>query len=84
VPETLTPKRCRECGKPVMVAEYSPHPLEREATGMSATRWDADLGREYFVGWICEGCAFARVGPGLPHSISGGGGGMEFHYGIGR
>lgn len=45
---------------------------------MSATRWDADTLEEYFVGWICEACAFKRVGEGKPGAISGPD--LAFHY----
>lgn len=75
---TLAKKTCLECGKPVLVAEYTPHPDAEYATGMPATRWDADRQQEYFVGWICSDCAFARVGEGLPGSVSGPD--LEFHY----
>lgn len=68
---TLKKADCRECHKPILVAPYFPHPDERYATGMPASRWDRDLMEDYFVGWICEACAFDRVGEGLPGAISG-------------
>lgn len=75
---TLKKTTCRECHKPILVADYTPHPDEQYATGMSATRWDDDAQEEYFVGWICETCAFERVGEGKPGAISGPS--LEFHY----
>jgi hypothetical protein len=75
---SLAERRCRECGSPILVALYMPHPDAEYTTGMPATRWDADAQEEYFVGWICEACAFARVGEGLPGSISGPC--LMFHY----
>ena len=78
-PEHLTRKKCRECGKSILVAEYSPHPLEHKATGMSANNWDDD--REYFVGWICNDCAFEKAmtvgGGGM---VGGCGASMSFSY----
>lgn len=78
MPETLSRKTCRECRKRILVAESIPHPLEDDATGMPATRWDTDRGEDYFCGWICRPCAFARVGKGLPGAISGPA--LMFHY----
>jgi hypothetical protein len=75
---TLKKELCRECKKPILVATYSPHPDQEYTTGCSATRWDGDLDRDRFVGWICHDCAFARVGEGLPGMISGPS--LEFHY----
>ena len=60
--EQLTKKICRECGKEILVVEYSPHPLEGEATGMAAEMWDSDHAEYYFVGWICLTCAWMRAG----------------------
>ena len=74
----LAKKECLECRKLILVAEYMPHEDQEYATGMSASRWDADRQQEYFVGWICEECAFARVGEGLPGAISGPE--LSFHY----
>lgn len=75
---TLKKEKCRECKCPVLVAPYEPHPHEEYTTGMPASRWDADRGEDYFVGWICEACAFSRVGEGLPGAISGMP--LHFHY----
>lgn len=79
--EQLHDEVCRECGCAIRVAKYSPHPLEKEATGMSASRWDGVRQDFYFVGWICNKCAFAsamREGGG---SVAGGGGDdFEFCY----
>lgn len=75
---TLARKRCRECDRWILVSEYHPHPDEEYATGCSAHRWDGDRRQDEFVGWICHDCAFARVGEGLPGSISGPN--LMFHY----
>lgn len=75
---TLKKAKCCECGCPILVAPYSPHPDAEYCTGMAANAWDADRQQDRFVGWICEGCAFSRVGPGLPGAISGPD--LEFHY----
>lgn len=77
--DELSPAKCRECHKPIMVARYSPHPLEREATGMAATMWDYEREQDRFVGWICTECAFELVGEGKPGGISGGPD-LTFHY----
>jgi hypothetical protein len=77
---TLTRKTCRECQKSILVAEYEPHPLEKDATGMPAYRWDSDRQQDYFVGWICEECALERVGESLPSMISGSGPTLHFYY----
>lgn len=74
----LTKARCRECCKSIMVARSTPDDDADMATGMPANRWGGDRQRDYFVGWICNGCAFARVGDGLPGAISGPD--FEFHY----
>lgn len=79
---TLTKKKCRECQCPILVAEYEPHPHAEYTTGMPAYRWDSDRDQERFVGWICETCAFARVGEGLTGAISGPE--LHFHYGAGQ
>ena len=70
---------CCECHKPILVAPYFPHPENRHATGMPANRWDADRQEEHFVGYICNDCAFARVGVGLSGSMAGPD--LEFYYG---
>lgn len=75
---TLKKTVCRECRKQILVAEYMPHPDEEYATGMPASRWDPDRLQDYFVGWICEACAFGRIGEGLPGSVSGPS--LMFHY----
>lgn len=75
---TLKKEKCCECKGVILVAPFSPHPDAIHATGMPATRWDADRQEEYFVGWICEKCAFERVGENLPGAISGPD--LEFHY----
>lgn len=75
--ETLTAKFCRECGKPILVAECEPHPLQHEATGMSADRWDSDREQFYFVGWICNDCAWASAMSDDGGSI---GGGVSYCY----
>lgn len=75
---TLKKTVCRECGSAILVAPYTPHPDEEYATGMSAHRWDGDRMEDYFAGWICEKCAFDRVGEGLPGAISGPS--LMFHY----
>jgi hypothetical protein len=74
----LKQEKCRECNKPILVAPYMPHEEEEYTTGMSAHRWDNDEMQEHFVGWICEACAFDRVGEGLPGAISGPS--LMFHY----
>ena len=75
---TLQKKTCRECGKVILVAPYLPHPEEEYATGMPAMCWDSDRAEDRFVGWICDSCAFARVGEGKPGAISGPD--LIFHY----
>lgn len=79
-PEHLELEVCRECKCEIMVAKYSPHPLEREATGMSASRWDGDQERDYFVGWICNECAFKSALSSDGGAVCGGGDSMEFRY----
>lgn len=56
---TLTDKTCRECKKPILVCEYSPHELAELATGIAANVRDED--DELFVGWICLDCAWASA-----------------------
>ena len=68
---TLAKKRCRECDREILVSEWTPNPAEEYTTGMSAHRYDTELGQDRFVGWICDTCAFARVGEGKPGAISG-------------
>lgn len=78
----LTAKKCRECKKEILVAEYSPHPLESESTGMPADIWDSIRDNFVCIGWICNECAFGMAlvknGGGM---VSGGGsGGFSFAY----
>ena len=75
---TLLKEKCRHCSGCILVAPYQPHPDNDYVTGWPAMRWDSDRDQDYFVGWICEACAFARVGEGLPGSISGPD--LTFHY----
>lgn len=75
---TLQKTLCRECRQHILVAPYTPHPDQEYATGMPAMRWDSDRQQDRFAGWICEPCAFARVGEGLPGAISGPE--LMFHY----
>jgi hypothetical protein len=75
---TLQQESCCECGCAILVTPYTPHPEAEYATGMPAMSWDSDRMEDYFVGWICEDCAFARVGEGLPGAISGPD--LCFHY----
>jgi hypothetical protein len=57
----LSHKKCRECGKDILVAEHWPHPLGHEATGNALTRWDADKQEWVFSGWYCEPCGTALI-----------------------
>lgn len=75
---TLKKTHCRECHATTLVVPYMPHPDQTATTGMPASRWDSDRMGDYHVGYICEPCAFARVGEGLPGAISGPE--LEFHY----
>lgn len=75
---SLLKTKCRECRDAILVASYEPHPDEEYATGMPALRWDADRLQDDFLGWICERCAFERVGEGKPSAISGMP--LHFHY----
>lgn len=61
--EGLRWEECRECHGRCLVAHYSPHENERNATGMSASRWDED-GDSRFVGWICNTCAWKLCNAG--------------------
>jgi hypothetical protein len=71
VTDRLSPDKCRECGKSIMVARYSPHALESEATGVAAEQWDADTQQFYHVGYICGDCVSERIGPGKPGALAG-------------
>jgi hypothetical protein len=75
---TLKKTTCRECNAPILVAQYVPHPDEEYTTGMPAYCWDVDTMQDDFAGWICEKCAFERVGEGKPGMISGPS--LTFHY----
>jgi hypothetical protein len=75
----LTHEICRECQAPILASEYSPHPLEKQATGMAAYVWDYDGERERFIGWICQTCARALTDKGQG-SLSGCDGMIQFMY----
>jgi hypothetical protein len=77
----LRDETCRECRKPIKVCAYSPHPEAADATGIGAHGSDED--GDWFIGWICLDCAWAKAmnenGGGC---ITGGGdvGDWEFYY----
>ena len=72
----LKKETCRECGKGILVCDLSPHERAGEATGISASRWDSDRETDYFVGWICLGCALDLCNVKQQGMIAGGGVGV--------
>lgn len=82
--ERLKAETCIECQAAIKVAEYTPHPLEEQATGMAAQVWrGGGLGtpQQHFIGWICNRCAFTRaLTKGGGGGVGGCGSSMDFTY----
>lgn len=53
--DSLTYKKCHECGKRIRIATYEPHEKANEAEGIHLAYLD-DYGEESHLGWLCWSC----------------------------